>query len=74
VRISKWSCALQNEFTNEISIYCYPPPLFALKLFYEAAKGKDMWYDPVFRVETLDGRHVWCKVCEVDDLATTLLK
>jgi len=20
-----------------------------------------MWYDPVFRVETLDGRHVWCK-------------
>lgn len=21
-----------------------------------------MWYDPVFRVETLDGRNVWCKV------------
>jgi hypothetical protein len=34
------------------------------KLFYEAAKGKDMWYDPVFRVETLDGRHVWCKVSD----------
>ncbi|KAG7342339.1 hypothetical protein IV203_007432 [Nitzschia inconspicua] len=31
------------------------------QLFYEAAKGKDMWYDPVFRVETLDGRNVWCK-------------
>jgi VDE lipocalin domain len=32
------------------------------QLFYEAAKGRDMWYDPVFRVETLDGRNVWCKV------------
>jgi len=21
----------------------------------------DQWYDPVFRVETLDGRCVWCK-------------
>jgi hypothetical protein len=31
------------------------------QIFYEAAKGKDMWYDPVFRVETLDGRHIWCK-------------
>jgi hypothetical protein len=31
------------------------------QLFYPAAKGRDMWYDPVFRVETLDGRSVWCK-------------
>jgi hypothetical protein len=31
------------------------------QLFYPAAAGKDMWYDPVFRVETLDGRNVWCK-------------
>lgn len=31
------------------------------QLFYPAAKGKDMWYDPVFRVVTLDGRNVWCK-------------
>ena len=31
------------------------------QLFYPNAKGDGMWYDPVFRVETLDGRHVWCK-------------
>lgn len=31
------------------------------QIFYKAASGKDMWYDPVFRVETIDGRHVWCK-------------
>jgi VDE lipocalin domain len=31
------------------------------QLFYPSTRGRDMWYDPVFRVETLDGRHVWCK-------------
>lgn len=31
------------------------------QLFYPASNGKDLWYDPVFRVETLDGRSVWCK-------------
>lgn len=32
------------------------------QLFYPTAKGDGrLWYDPVFRVETLDGRHVWCK-------------
>ena len=31
------------------------------QLFYHAARGRDMWYDPVFRVRTLDGRDVWCK-------------
>lgn len=31
------------------------------QLFYPAARGRDMWYDPVFRVETLDGQSVWCK-------------
>ncbi len=31
------------------------------QIFYESVNGRDMWYDPVFRVETLDGRHVWCK-------------
>jgi hypothetical protein len=31
------------------------------QLFYPAARGRDMWYDPVFRVQTLDGRNVWCK-------------
>ena len=31
------------------------------QLFYPASRGRNMWYDPVFRVETLDGRHVWCK-------------
>jgi VDE lipocalin domain len=31
------------------------------QLFYPAARGQDMWYDPVFRVETLDGRNIWCK-------------
>jgi hypothetical protein len=30
------------------------------QLFYPTTRGRDMWYDPVFRVETLDGRHVWC--------------
>lgn len=43
-----------------------PPPniqwISFCQIFYEAARGKDMWYDPVFRVETLDGRNVWCKV------------
>ena len=32
------------------------------QIFYESANGSSMWYDPVFRVETLDGRNVWCKV------------
>jgi len=31
------------------------------QIFYESANGKGMWYDPVFRVETLDGRDIWCK-------------
>ena len=31
------------------------------QLFYPAARGADLWYDPVFRVETIDGRDVWCK-------------
>jgi len=31
------------------------------QIFYESANKKDMWYDPVFRVETIDGRNVWCK-------------
>lgn len=31
------------------------------QIFYEASNGRDMWYDPVFRVETIDGRNVWCK-------------
>ena len=31
------------------------------QLFYPAARGRNMWYDPVFRVETLDGESVWCK-------------
>ena len=32
------------------------------QIFYESLNGKSMWYDPVFRVETIDGRNVWCKV------------
>lgn len=31
------------------------------QLFYPASRGSGMWYDPVFRVQTLDGRSVWCK-------------
>ena len=31
------------------------------QIFYESANGKSMWYDPVFRVETIDGRNVWAK-------------
>ena len=31
------------------------------QLFYPAAKGDGLWYDPVFRVETIDKRNVWCK-------------
>ena len=31
------------------------------QLFYPTARGRDMWYDPVFRVYTVDdGRAVWC--------------
>ena len=29
------------------------------QIFYPQGSST-MWYDPVFRVETLDGRHVWC--------------
>jgi hypothetical protein len=31
------------------------------QIFYESVNGRDLWYDPVFRVETIDGRNVWCK-------------
>jgi len=32
------------------------------QLFYPSDKSKStLWYDPVFKVETLDGRSVWCK-------------
>lgn len=31
------------------------------QIFYETANRRDMWYDPVFRVETIDGRNIWCK-------------
>jgi VDE lipocalin domain len=31
------------------------------QIFYESTNGKSMWYDPVFRAETIDGRNVWCK-------------
>jgi len=31
------------------------------QIFYPSSNGRDMWYDPVFRVETIDGRNVWCK-------------
>mmetsp|Transcript_19627 Transcript_19627/g.48848 ORF Transcript_19627/g.48848 Transcript_19627/m.48848 type:complete len:585 (-) Transcript_19627:89-1843(-) len=31
------------------------------QIFYEGVGGKNMWYDPVFRVETIDGRNVWAK-------------
>ena len=31
------------------------------QIFYEAIGGKSMWYDPIFRVETIDGRQVWAK-------------
>ena len=31
------------------------------QIFYESVDGKSMWYDPVFRVETIDGRNVWAK-------------
>jgi hypothetical protein len=31
------------------------------QIFYESVNGRSMWYDPVFRVETIDGRNVWCK-------------
>ncbi len=37
-----------------------------LQLFYydtkpDGGKGQGMWYDPIFLVETLDGRKVWAK-------------
>jgi hypothetical protein len=31
------------------------------QIFYPAAKGDGLWYDPVFCVETLDGDLVWTK-------------
>lgn len=31
------------------------------QIFYENVNGNGLWYDPVFRVETVDGRNVWCK-------------
>jgi len=32
------------------------------QIFYPSDKSPNtLWYDPVFKVETLDGRQVWCK-------------
>ena len=31
------------------------------QIFYYNKAGRDLWYDPVFRVETIDGRNVWAK-------------
>ena len=32
------------------------------QIFYPSEKSKNsLWYDPVFKVNTLDGRDVWCK-------------
>ena len=31
------------------------------QIFYYNKNGRDLWYDPVFRVETIDGRNVWAK-------------
>jgi VDE lipocalin domain len=31
------------------------------QLFSPASRGRGMWYDPIFLVETLDGRSIWCK-------------
>lgn len=31
------------------------------QLFYSAVRGRDLWYDPVFRVQTLNDETVWCK-------------
>ena len=31
------------------------------QLWYRGRGGKTLWYDPVFRVKTLDGREVWCR-------------
>jgi len=31
------------------------------QIFYESVDRKSMWYDPVFRVETIDGRQIWAK-------------
>lgn len=31
------------------------------QLFYSAVRGRNLWYDPVFRVQTLNDKHVWCK-------------
>ena len=32
------------------------------QIFYPSEKSpKSLWYDPVFKVETVDGREIWCK-------------
>ena len=31
------------------------------QIFYPSGKGKSLWYDPVFCVETLDNELIWCK-------------
>lgn len=49
-----------NSSLNDFSMFIGDFSL--VQLFYPNAKGKDLWYDPVFRVETIDGRNVWCKV------------
>jgi len=41
------------------------------QLFYAAATGTGMWYDPMFCVETLDGRQMrHYKVCELTEPGT----
>jgi len=42
--------------------FTHPASRDDTQIFYESVNGKDLWYDPVFRVECLDGTNVWCKV------------
>eukprot|EP00594_Rhizosolenia_setigera_P001631 CAMPEP_0178947058 /NCGR_PEP_ID=MMETSP0789-20121207/4630_1 /TAXON_ID=3005 /ORGANISM="Rhizosolenia setigera, Strain CCMP 1694" /LENGTH=493 /DNA_ID=CAMNT_0020627119 /DNA_START=403 /DNA_END=1884 /DNA_ORIENTATION=+ len=48
-RVSAGANVAYDQFPNQFQI------------FYTSLNGKDLWYDPVFRVETIDERNVWCK-------------
>ena len=59
------SCSQQKQWSWKIVVGANPAyDAFPMQhqIFYPSGgKGKSLWYDPVFCVETLDGDLVWCK-------------
>eukprot|EP00562_Extubocellulus_spinifer_P001060 CAMPEP_0178489092 /NCGR_PEP_ID=MMETSP0696-20121128/10197_1 /TAXON_ID=265572 /ORGANISM="Extubocellulus spinifer, Strain CCMP396" /LENGTH=599 /DNA_ID=CAMNT_0020116881 /DNA_START=103 /DNA_END=1902 /DNA_ORIENTATION=+ len=57
-------CSQRKDWSWRIVVGANPAyDAFPLQhqIFYPSGKGKSMWYDPVFCVETLDDERIWCK-------------